>query len=83
MADMLRKGCNYYGLSALSQRKIVEDYESTGFGYAGYPGNPDYGVTLLSPNRMEGLVAPGWIRLHAWEKGWDDHQDVHAFKKSR
>ena len=63
---------------------ILAGYEQQGFGYADYPWERSYGVSLSSP---------GWVRAQAARvsrlreasfhaSGWDDHQDVFGFVRS-
>jgi len=73
-----------YGLAADDVDNLSEIYTQTGFAFADYPGETDYGVSLTSPD---------WIRSRVSEMGdlkevyfkaraWDDHQDVFGFVKA-
>lgn len=66
------------------EARILTSYAGGGFGYANYPGEADYGVSLSSPEWVRSQAArigglrEVWFRPH----GWDDHQDVFAFVRS-
>jgi trans-aconitate methyltransferase len=58
--------------------EIVAGYTRTGYGYAPYPGRPDYGVSVSSPHVVIDLIRdiPG-VRLAGYmERGWADNHDV-------
>jgi SAM-dependent methyltransferase len=67
-----------YGLDAEGERTVLDGYRDVGFGYADYPGQRGYGISLSSPSRAIGraLAQPG-LRLAGYdEAGWYGHQDV-------
>jgi SAM-dependent methyltransferase len=80
-AELLRTGGATYGLSPAAQRALVTQYEASGFGFAAYEGERDYGVSLTSPDRVRALAADAgaWREALFLQRGWDNHQDVFAF----
>ncbi|MDQ0378093.1 methyltransferase domain-containing protein [Amycolatopsis thermophila] len=66
-----------YGLTAEDHDRVLADYRSRGFGYADYPGQPGYGISLSTPAWVTGHVLTARLRLAGYiEAGWDGHQDV-------
>jgi hypothetical protein len=61
--------------------RIVEDYERTGYGFADYAGQKNWGVSLTSPEwiRARARELRDWREVYFKEHGWDDHQDVFGF----
>lgn len=59
-------------------------FETTGFGYADYPGLPGYGASFTSPGWLESTAAAVGLQ-HAWtsEQAWANHQDAHAFVRTQ
>jgi SAM-dependent methyltransferase len=83
IAEMVRAG-DGYRLDPGDVPVVLDDYERTGYGYANYPWEQEYGVSLISPQ---------WIRTHVdgrsrleqvWhaERGWGGGHDVFAFRKA-
>ncbi|MFH2002160.1 MAG: class I SAM-dependent methyltransferase [Planctomycetota bacterium] len=72
-----------YGLSEDAQRKVADEFQRKGYGYANYPNQSDYGISAVAPERMRELAkAVGeWDETLLLECGWDDHQDVYAFTR--
>ncbi|HEY3038752.1 MAG TPA: class I SAM-dependent methyltransferase [Pyrinomonadaceae bacterium] len=70
-----------YGLDAEQIRRIGVDYPKTGYAFADYPGERDYGVSLTSPEWIRELVRDlgGLREVFFKERGWDNHQDVFGF----
>jgi SAM-dependent methyltransferase len=67
-----------YGLTPKARAKLLEAYQSSGFGYQDYPGQSGYGMSLARPAwaaaQVFGLPS---LRLVGYvEAGWDNHQDV-------
>ncbi|WP_169742270.1 class I SAM-dependent methyltransferase [Arenimonas metalli] len=61
-------------------QRILASYQTTGYGYAPYPGGAigDYGISLSTSETIIGLVRgiPG-VRLAGYlERGWADNHDV-------
>lgn len=76
-------GDNIYGLGE-NWAKLIEKYENTGYGYANYPLQDGYGISLsrsvwwisLIENRSD-------MRLACLsERAWDGHHDVIAVQKA-
>jgi CBS domain-containing protein/SAM-dependent methyltransferase len=61
---------------------VLRGYDQDGFGYAGYPGTDNYGITLASPDWVRGQLRAAGLRLVTYmEAGWDapaPRQDVFA-----
>ncbi len=70
-----------YGLSQDQIHRIGISYPQTGYGFADYPGEKDYGVSLTSPEwiRSRVLEVGGLSEVFFKERGWDNHQDVFGF----
>ncbi|NJD24116.1 MAG: class I SAM-dependent methyltransferase [Betaproteobacteria bacterium] len=70
-----------YGLTEDGQRKIVQEFQTAGYGYADYPNQSGYGISAVSHDRMVELAKAtgGWAETLFIEHGWDNHQDVYAF----
>ena len=70
-----------YGLSELQIDRIGVGYLATGYGFAPYPGEYSYGVSLTSPAFIRALVAElgGLREVFFKARGWDNHQDVFGF----
>ncbi len=69
-----------YDLGLTRRGRLLEDFESSGFGYVDYAGSPSYGISLAEPAwvcRM--ITSVRDLRLiHVIEKSWDNHHDVYA-----
>jgi hypothetical protein len=70
-----------YGLAEEQIDVIGSDYPTTGYGFADYPGEKDYGVSLTAPEWIRARVQKlgGLREVYFRERGWDDHQDVFGF----
>jgi SAM-dependent methyltransferase len=70
-----------YGLAPEQIDVIGLDYPTTGYGFADYPGEKDYGVSLTSPEWIRARVQElgGLREVYFRERGWDNHQDVFGF----
>lgn len=64
--------------------RIVDDYERTGYGFADYAGQKNWGVSLTSSEWIRARVqeAGYWREVYFKEHGWDDHQDVFGFVRT-
>lgn len=73
-----------YGLSSDVIEEVIRSCDSTGYGYADYPGVTTYGISVATPL---------WISLHLPEAGewhgynfsprcWDGHHDVYSMVRS-
>jgi SAM-dependent methyltransferase len=58
--------------------RMLEQCETTGFGYADYARTPGYGVSVAKPSWVCALAetVPGASILTCLEQGWDNTQDV-------
>lgn len=67
-----------YGLELERVPRLIDSYDTTGFGYLDYPGVQGYGISLASPSwTLAHLEKMNDINLLAYtEMGWDSHQDV-------
>jgi hypothetical protein len=88
-------GGSLYGLTAQQSSELIAAYEQNGFGFEAYQGPPaaegaeptpsDYGVSITSPLWIRetagriGVLSEVYFR----ERGWDDHQDVFGFVKTK
>ena len=70
-----------YGLSEDAQQKIIREFQSKGYGYADYPNQSGYGISVVTHQRIRELArgVGGWNETLFLEHGWDNHQDVYAF----
>ena len=83
-ADWISSGDSSYGLTKAAQREILSQFEKTGYGYAGYTAGSGYGISVISRDRMQRLVAEtgAWHETSFIEHGWDEHQDVYALRRN-
>lgn len=66
-----------YGLGEAAARGLVAQGLAEGYGYRGYDGGAEYGISLIARAWWEALLAGSPLRLQAYhERGWDRHQDV-------
>jgi SAM-dependent methyltransferase len=63
---------------------IVDEFKRTGYGFADYAGEKNWGVSLTSPEWIRARVRElGSLReVYFKECGWDNHQDVFGFVKT-
>jgi SAM-dependent methyltransferase len=81
--DRISSGANFYGLTKAAEREMLSQFEKTGYGYADYKVGSRYGISLVSRERMQQLVAEtgAWHETSFIEHGWDEHQDVYALRR--
>lgn len=79
-AKWIREKTHTYGLDPKELRPLLAAYDGKGFGYAPYPGSPEYGITVSSPSWVLKQIErhPSLRLLLVKEAGWDNHQDVYA-----
>jgi hypothetical protein len=72
-----------YLLDESVQKTIVSDFHESGYGYAGYESGSPYGVSVVSRDRMTTIAAAvgDWREVCFLEHGWDEHQDVYAWRR--
>ncbi len=80
----LRKGKERLGLDSKRVKKILEDYDSNGFGYSNYLGNENYGISLSSSKWVFDVLSnfPQMELIEHNLQGWGSkkyHQDSYAF----
>jgi SAM-dependent methyltransferase len=80
-ADWIQKKTQTYGLTDSAQQQVVSQFHRTGFGYTDYSNQQEYGIALVSHERMLAIArsAGQWNEVCYLEHGWGDHQDVYAF----
>jgi SAM-dependent methyltransferase len=73
-----------YGLSPEAHAALLADHAATGFGYAAYPWDPEYGVSLSSADWVRGAVAAvdGLELVSLREAAWADHHAVVALRRT-
>lgn len=74
---------HHYGLETSQAEALVDGWDATGFGYAAYPWDEGYGVSLSKPSWVRSILAevPGLEEMALWLAGWDRHHDVFAVQK--
>ncbi|MDQ2724133.1 MAG: class I SAM-dependent methyltransferase [Actinomycetota bacterium] len=72
-----------YGLDPAERAGLLHAWSTTGFGYADYPGDEEYGISLSSPAWVEAVITeiPELAVRTSWIAGWDHHQDVFACQR--
>jgi SAM-dependent methyltransferase len=72
-----------YGLTEPIARQVLTCYQASGFGYADYPHQDGYGISLSSPGwaMTKALETPGMRLIGYQEAAWDQHQDVLVLAK--
>lgn len=72
-----------YGLTESDIQKVLLDFAVQGYGYADYPGQAKYGVSVAKRARIVEMASTvgDWNLLAFSERMWSDHHDVYAFSK--
>ena len=72
-----------YDLEKAEIGSLKRQYAATGYGYVNYKGSNDYGVSIIKPSRIIGLLEKNedWEIILCNEKSYDNHQDVVACLK--
>jgi 2-polyprenyl-3-methyl-5-hydroxy-6-metoxy-1,4-benzoquinol methylase len=67
-----------YHLAPEGLVQVVSGYRESGFGYSDYPNVTGYGISLVTPERVQFHVEKvgGLEYVYTAERGWDGHQDV-------
>jgi SAM-dependent methyltransferase len=78
----IEDGANY-GLIPDGVQRLTSTYDETGYGYADYPWETGYGVSVISPRWMRDQLGrhPALREVYFAERDWDNHQDVFGFLK--
>jgi len=81
--ELIDRGMTY-GLDEAGLSRLLAGYRASGYGYADYPGQDGYGISLVDRHRMERLAAASghWLPICFLARAWDDHQDVYAFARA-
>jgi SAM-dependent methyltransferase len=66
-----------------SRLKPMRDYFTRGYGFGGYEGSADYGVSFVQPGwYLERVLARRDLSLVCYsERAWDNHHDIVAVQK--
>ena len=81
IATLEKRGA--YGLSYESNTRALEDYFKEGVGYAGYPAQPEYGISYIRRAWLEQKLPSLGAELVLYrDHAWDDHHDVAAFRRA-
>jgi SAM-dependent methyltransferase len=82
--ETINSGKDSYGLDEEGVSQLTRSYAKSGYGYADYPGQTDYGISVTSAEwlRDQFNKIQGWKEIYCKEKGWDNHQDVYCILKT-
>lgn len=84
VADRIRRREKSYNLAESEMQPLLAAYENTGFAFAPYPGEDDYGISINTPAKLTQMACEAGLELVRFEKkGWVKHQDCFAFIKAR
>jgi SAM-dependent methyltransferase len=74
---------NYYGLGE-QWGKLTDGYEKTGYGYADYPSQDGYGISVSKSTWWINLIEQrtGIRLVSLGERAWDQHHDVLAVQNA-
>jgi trans-aconitate methyltransferase len=74
---------NYYGLGE-QWGKLTDGYEKTGYGYADYPSQDGYGISVSKSTWWINLIEQrtGMRLVSLSERAWDQHHDVIAVQNA-
>jgi SAM-dependent methyltransferase len=74
-----------YRLTEMAQRKVLSQFHEKGYGYADYNYQRGIGISLVSHDRMIAIAhrVGKWKEIFYLERGWDNHQDVYGFSKTK
>jgi SAM-dependent methyltransferase len=76
------RAAGIYGLDADSTRQVLSGYLSSGYGYAPYPHNAQYGISAAKREWVTAAVTEAGLRVNRQvDHAWDNHQDVFAIGK--
>ncbi|MBI3801319.1 MAG: class I SAM-dependent methyltransferase [Deltaproteobacteria bacterium] len=79
--DRIQEAKKTYGLPVKARQELLSQFREHGYGYADYPDQNGYGVSVVSHERMLALAesAGNWHEVVFGERAWDSHQDVYGF----
>jgi SAM-dependent methyltransferase len=80
VAERMINGIYDYGIPKEKIPVVYNSYIKTGFGYASYPNNNEYGISISSPSWIFPELGKfkGFRIILFSEQSWDNHQDVIA-----
>jgi SAM-dependent methyltransferase len=83
--ELLETGAESYWLSPGRRNKVLAEFAACGYGYADYDDQIDYGISVVSFDRMTKIASEigDWSFVAFLERSWDDHQDVYGFYKAQ
>lgn len=77
--ERVTSGERNYGLDAVGIEALLDGYTKVGYGYADYPAQAEYGISIARPVIVNQLaVNCGLFPFMFRPQGWDNHQDVFA-----
>jgi cyclopropane fatty-acyl-phospholipid synthase-like methyltransferase len=82
--DLLARGEINYSLTPDLVEKVLKGYRESGAGFSEYNESREgYGISLTSDAVIRTLAAEAgdWSCVYFEPAGWDNHQDVYAFRK--
>jgi hypothetical protein len=73
-----------YGLAPDAHAALLHDHATTGFGYAAYPWDPEYGISLSSADWVRRTLGQvdGLELVSLRETAWAEHHDVVALRRT-
>ena len=73
-----------YGLTEEAQHKVLREFQAKGYGYADYPNQSGYGISMVSHSRIVELArgVGRWNEVSFMEHGWDDHPGRLCFRNA-
>jgi SAM-dependent methyltransferase len=82
--EVIKDGKNTYGLNEEGLAQLMRSFSESEYGYANYPGQSDYGISVTSADWLRGQFnkIQGWKEISCKERGWDNHQDIFSILKS-
>jgi SAM-dependent methyltransferase len=83
-AQRIREKHYTYGLTEESQQQVLSQFHEREYGYADYPNQQGYGISIATHERMLSIARSvgQWKEICYLERGWDNHQDVYCFTKT-
>ena len=82
VANRIATGEKTYGLDAPGVLKILSGYKETGFGFASYPKQKSYGISICTASKLMSIVEDAKLRpIFYQERAWVRHQDCVAAEK--
>jgi SAM-dependent methyltransferase len=79
--DRIQETKKTYGLAVKARQEVLSQFRENGYGYANYPDQNGYGISVVSHERMLALAESvgNWHEVVFAERAWDSHQDVYGF----